>query len=181
MLSLVVTLVAGHTVLWARWLEAKSASLDVTCCTLDSLMCPLKLKASRKGGMIEGTDFRPGIGCVAGQAVSREVEGDMIYFLGRCEVFLVASQTIGRQGAEAATFVIGVAGFARDLKVGSLKEKTRRLVNVQGPHIPEGCRRVASGTVGRKRSAMDIRVAGPALVGAGLSLLEVKVFVAGAA
>jgi hypothetical protein len=131
--------------------------------------------------MIEGTDLRPGIGCVAGQAVSREVEGDMIYFLRRCEVFLVASQTIGGQGAEAATFVIGVAGFARDLKMGSLEEKTRGLVNVQALHISEGCRCMARGAVGGKRSAMDIRVAGPALVGAGLSLLEVKVFVAGAA
>ena len=43
-LSLIVTLVAGHTVLWARWLEAKPASLDVTCSTLGPLMCPLKLE-----------------------------------------------------------------------------------------------------------------------------------------
>ena len=181
MLSLIVTLVAGHTVLGAGGLKAYSAPRNVTCSALGPLMGPLELEAPREGGVIEGANLSPGVWRMAGQAVGRKIQSNMIHLFGRGEVFLVASQTIGRQGAEAATFVIGVAAFARDLKVGSLEEKTRGLVNVQALHISEGCRRMACGAVGGKRSAMDIRVAGPALVGAGLSLLEVKVFVAGAA
>jgi hypothetical protein len=43
-LSLIVTLVAGHTVLRARGLETYSAPRDVTCSTLGPLMCPLELE-----------------------------------------------------------------------------------------------------------------------------------------
>lgn len=96
MFSLIVRLVAGHAVLVIDRLETKTAALYVAGTALDILVSPPELITAGKLSVVESSDVQPGLGCVAGEALTREFQGDVVHLFRGLEVLLVACETVCR-------------------------------------------------------------------------------------
>jgi len=111
MFTLIVRLMAGHAVLLIGGIKAESATLNVAGVALGILVSTLKLVPAGELPVIEGPDFHPGPGCVAGEAFRRESQGNVIDLLRGLEVLLMARQTVRGKWAKAPSLIVGVTVF----------------------------------------------------------------------
>jgi hypothetical protein len=128
--------------------------------------------------MIEGPDFHPGPGRVAGQTFGWEAESDVVHILRGFVVLPMARQAVGGEGREATTYIVRVAALAGDLKMCTFQGESGGLVDSKARHIPEGGGRVAGGAVGRQGTAVDVQVASAAKLWRGIGTFEMEVFMA---
>ncbi len=78
---------------------------------LGILVSTLKLVPAGEFPVIEGPDFHPGPGCVAGEAFRRESQGNVIDLLRGLEVLLMARQAVRGKWAKAPSLVVGVTAL----------------------------------------------------------------------
>jgi hypothetical protein len=115
---------------------------------LEFLVGSLKSKSLGKGRMIKGSDFHPGTGRMAGQALDGEAEGNVVCLLGCFVVLPMASQAIGGRGAETPSRVIRMAALAADLQMGALEGESGGQVDLKAGYVPESRGCVAEAAVG---------------------------------
>ena len=70
--------------------------------------------------MFKGSDVRPSLGRMARQALGGEPESNVVDVFRRLVVLPVARKAVGREGAEASTFIIRMAAFTSNLEMGTL-------------------------------------------------------------
>ena len=173
---LVVGLVAGEAVVLSGGVEDRLEAGDgVAGRALDLGVRADEREPVRGGDVVEAACGGEGERVVAGRAVRREAGRDVVDGGGRLVVGSVAGEAVRVERGEEAVGVFGVAALAGDLEVRAGERERRLRVDELAVEEVEILRVVARLACVAELAAVDVEVAGGALVGGEVGLVEAEV------